>query len=206
MKNLERILAALIILALIFKYFLIPFGGVIITVSLTFLALLYYPVGVWLFNGVGFRQMFRKSSYKGLSAWRILGSVVVGFTLSVLSLAILFKVQLWPGSETMLLVGVTSSAVVLVVSLIRYFDKKELFYRRIITRTLVFGIIGAVLFLLGPYDLERVWFRDHPQYLEAIDRYLENPESETLRERMNLEHMKATMTQEELEYHLENRQ
>lgn len=203
MKFLEKVMAVLIVIALFFKFFFIPGGGIIFTLSLTLLAILYYPFGVFLFTGIGFRKMFRKTSYQGISAWRIVGAIAAGFAFSTLSLGILFKIQLWPGAGVMLLSGLAFSLVVLIVAVAKFTRQQEAFYREIIARSLVFGLVGLLLYSLGPYGLERFQYRNHPQYLEALDRYLENPEDEALREQLRMEEMKVTMTEEEIEYYRE---
>jgi hypothetical protein len=199
MKKLEYLLGLIAIAALIFQVAHVPGSGLLFTVAVTLLAIVYYPLGFARLNGIGFRKMFFKSSYKGISTWRIIGAIVAGMVISLMSVAILFKVQYWPGAEYNLQIGLMSSAIVLVFAVFKFLQNKEQFYKGVIVRLLIFGIVGIALYGLSPIDMERIKYGNHPEYLEAFEQYMQNPDDDELYRKMRIEQERIYLSDEDLE-------
>ncbi len=203
MKITEIILSSLIFLGVIFKFALFPGGGILLTVGFSFLSLLYFFVGFALFSGIGFRGMLKSSSYSELSALKVLGFVGAGWSLSMLCLGILFKIQHWPGSEVQLVSGLITALVSSVVALFKFMKGKQKVYRKMLVRFLILGSIGLIIVSVSILDIERLLYRNHPEYVKAFENYMENPDNQDLREKMEIEQLRTTMSDEDVELYLE---
>jgi len=78
MIKLEKILGVTVLISLIFKFALIPGGSFLLVLSLFILSCLYYPLGFALLNQIAFTKILKKDSYKGLTAFKIIGSIGAG--------------------------------------------------------------------------------------------------------------------------------
>ena len=56
--------------------------------------------------------------------------------------------------------------------------------------------------LLPSLTLDRIQYRNYPEYIKAYEEYLENPENEELRNKMELEFNRATMSEEDFKEYL----
>ena len=196
MKNLEKVLGLLIIIGLVMKLFLIPFGGVLTILSLSTLACVYYPFGFAQFNGIRFRDIFKEISYKGFSKWQIIGGVSLGIGLAVMCMGILFRVQEWPGSGVILSAGLLITCIVLIVALIKYSKTKSEYYTPIFLRIAIIGGLGLTLFILPKFAFTKFQFRNHPAYIKAFEDSVNDPQNEELRKIEQLEYNRATMPDE----------
>ena len=195
MKKLEKILALLIFISLILKFNLIAGGSMLLVCSLTVLSLIYYPLGFAFFNGIRLREIFKKSSYTGISTWRILGAIGAGMAFSALCMGILFKLQFWTGANMNLLAGLVTIPIILVIVLIKYSKSKSEYYIRIIKRIAIIGGIGLILLLTPGRSIRKFEYRNHPDYINAYENYMENPGDKELEEKMLFEytHIKKEM-------------
>ena len=202
MNRLEKILGLIVLIALILKLTLILGGGILIVLSLSILAIIYYPFGFALFNQIGFKQIFKKDSYKALSALRIIGAIGVGTALSIICVGLLFKLQHWPGSKINLLAGLITSLIILIIALIKYFKTKGDFYSRIIKRLIIIGGFGLIMLLISDLTIIKIQFRNHPDYIKAYELYMTNPQDESLIKNLDIEYHRATMSKEDFEMYL----
>lgn len=202
MIKLEKILGIIAGIGLILKFTLIFGGGTLLTLSLSALACLYYPFGFALFNQIGFKEIFIKDSYKGLSALRVIGAIGAGTGLAAICIGILFKLQNWTGANTNLISGLVPTLIVLVIALVKYIKTKGVFYIRILKRIAIIGTLGLILFCLSNLTITKIRYRNHPEYIKAYELYLENPQNEEIRQKLHLEYCKATMSKEEYEIFL----
>jgi hypothetical protein len=65
MKKPEIILASLVLVALIMKYFMIPFGGVLFVLSISGLAIYFYPVFALTVTGNSLKTLFSGAKSRG---------------------------------------------------------------------------------------------------------------------------------------------
>lgn len=148
MKRLEKILAILILIAFVLKLILVPFSGVLLTIFLLIIALIYYPFGFAFFNNIRLRNIFKKESYKGISVLHIIGAIVVGMALSVICVGILFKIQGYPMANLLLTDGLISSVIILIIGLIKYHKSKSSYYSFMLNRIAIIGGIGLLFLTL----------------------------------------------------------
>ena len=203
MRITEIVLAALILLGLIFKFTLIPGGGLLLTAGFTFLSMLYFFFGFALLSGMGFRGMLKSSSFSELSTLKVMGFVGAGWSLSTLCLGILFKVQYWPGSEIQLTVGLVTAMIVVGIALFKYLNGKRRYYRSVLLRFFILGSFSLIMISVSTSEIERLIYRNHPEYLNAYENYLQNPDDPKLKEKMEIEQLRTTMSDEDVEIYLE---
>ncbi len=191
MKRSEKILAFVIAFALFLKFMNIPGGSALLVWASFFLGVIYYPFGFAFLNGIPLRNIFTKSSYNGLSPFRIAASIGTSMAMSALCFGLLYRFQYWPGGNNLLLAG----TVPLLAALVIAYRKKsgELFYRMVITRGAVLVSLGIVLLLTPPSVIERIQYRHYPRYLEARKMLRADPGNLELQKKEELEFMRMTL-------------
>ncbi|MBS4012795.1 MAG: hypothetical protein KGZ97_03400 [Bacteroidetes bacterium] len=148
MKKLEIIIAAVVLLSAALHLLNFPLISVLLYISVFLMSSFYYVLGFALFNGVTFKGLFKKESYKNTNAAKIIGAVIIGWALSVLIIGSLISMQKWPGGELMLLIGLILFATTFIVSGIFFLLKKDAYYTRVFTRVSFWGIIGALIYFI----------------------------------------------------------
>jgi len=148
MKRFEKIFGIVVLIALFFKVANWPGGSIMLTIGLTSLAFIYWPFGFAFFNNISLNEIFNKSSYSGISAQQIIISIVAGWGLSTVSMGILFKMQHWPGAVVILLSGLITIFVVTIIALVKFLRLKSDFYKLILLRIAIIGVIGLFCFFL----------------------------------------------------------
>ena len=146
MKRFEIVFGILILIALFFKIAHWHGGGILATISLTSLACFYYLFSFAFFNKIRLTNIFKGSSYKGISTQQIIVSIVAGFGLSTVCIGILFKMMHWHGAAIMLLSGLITIFVVAIISLIKFFRSKNDCDKQILLRIAIIGVIGLFSF------------------------------------------------------------
>jgi len=202
MKTLEKVIGLVIIISLIMKLTLIPGGSILAVISLTTLACIYYPLGFAFFNKIRLRKIFKRDSYKGLTKFRIIGAIGIGMGLAAICIGILFKFQHWPGADTYLSSGLVTTLIILIVAMIRFIKSKDNFYKRIFKRIAIIGGFGLILTIVSDSTITKIQFRNHPDYIKVYEEYIDNPQDEELRKKMDIEYHKATMPKDEFEMYM----
>ncbi|NOX46290.1 MAG: hypothetical protein GXO89_04855 [Chlorobi bacterium] len=151
------------------------------------------------FSKVELRDIFKKDSYKGVSGLRVFGAIGVGMGLSAICLGILFKLEHWPGSNFNLMIGLVTTLIVSIIALIKFFKSKDNYYKQILKRTAIIGGLGLLLTAVPDLTLQKIQYRNHPEYIKAYEEYLSNQENKELKQKLELEYKKATMTEKEFE-------
>lgn len=146
------ILIAGAVVGLLMTLFDIPLNTLIVSLFFLVLALLYIYLGFALFNNVGFRNIFKAESFKGLGPWRIAIAIGTGVALSTLTVGFMFSILGYPMADTILIYGIVLAVIMIILALIINGRDNNTFYRNIILRCVIFLII-AVVFLLLPADL-----------------------------------------------------
>ena len=148
MYKLEKTVLIIAFISFILKLLKIPFGGMIFGFSMVILVIMYLLFGFALFNKIGFRQIFVKKSYNELSVLRIVGSISAGIVLALICLGIQFKLLFLPGSQILLTTILIPTIVILVISTIKYIKSRADYFKQIIFRLSISGVIGLILFFL----------------------------------------------------------
>ena len=149
MKKIEVILIIGAVIGLLLAIFHVPLSPLIVSLFFVSLGLLYFYLGFALFNGIHLRRIFDPESYKGIGSWRLVIAAGTGLALSMLTIEFMFTVLNYPMPKTLLQAGLVSTTVVLVLAIVKNAKEKNMFYRNIILRCLIFIVI-AVIFLVIP--------------------------------------------------------
>lgn len=179
MRKLEIVLICTILFGVIWKLLDYPFGNNIIILSVLILSCLYFCLGIVLFNDIGIKKIFKKESYKGISALRVIGSVWTGMVLSLVLLGILFRLMMWPFASQNLIVGVLGLLVSLVPVFVKFVQKRSDFYKVMFFRTIGYTIVGVSLYFSGTFFLE-LKYGDYPEYIEVVKKLNEDPNNTEL--------------------------
>lgn len=179
MKKAEIILAVLTLIGILLSVLHIPGGNILAVLTMTILSMVYFCLSFALLNGLGFRGMIKNDNYKAISALRMVGAVLSGIVFSTAIIGILFRWMMWPGAGAMLIVSIPGFLIMLIIVLIKYFTKKELFYRNMLIRIVIIGIPLVVLFVNSSL-VRNIRYSDNPELLQAIEEAEQNPEDESL--------------------------
>jgi hypothetical protein len=190
MKKAEIILAILAILALIFNLNLVPGASALTVLSLSALAVLYMYFSFALFNDVRLRNIFKKGTFSEINKMRIFGAAGAGIALAITIIGIMFKVQLWPGAELQLRMGLLALAIVTAIGLFKYLKEKSSFYLRVFKRAAVVGGLGLTLMFSSETAWLEIRYRNHPEYVEAVKKALAKPDNKELWEKVEIERKK----------------
>jgi glucan phosphoethanolaminetransferase (alkaline phosphatase superfamily) len=201
MKTLEKIVGIAFVISLILRFYLIPGYGILTVLLLTIIACIYYLFGFAFFNNIKLRQIFRKESYKGVSALRIIGAICAGISLATICTGTLFRLQHYPGGEINLLSGLICTLIVSIIALIKFYKNKSEYYSRIFKRIAIIGGFGLIIAITPDIIISKIQFRNHPDYIKALENYNDNPQSKELWLKKELEYRRATMSEEDFEHY-----
>jgi hypothetical protein len=158
MKLTEKILGVIAMIGVTLKFLVITGGGIITTFSLLLLAVIYFYLGFALFNNIRLRQVFKKISYKGITAARMYIVTGLSMSLSILVMGILFKLQAWEGSGLMLTTGLLLTFILFIVVLLENKKHKSPVYKLMITRIMIIGGIGLIIYLFPQDKLRKILY------------------------------------------------
>lgn len=190
MKKAEIILGAIAIIALTINLLDVPGRGVMTVLALSTVSTLYMYLSFALFNDIRLRKIFKKDSYKGINAMRIVGAILTGFALSMTTIGLLFKFQSWPGASFNLGLGLFGLLIALVVGLIKYLKTKSDYYTKIFKRIAVYGGLGLILMILPRETWLEIKNRNHPEYIEAVKEAWADPKNQELWDKVDDERQK----------------
>lgn len=166
MKRIEIVLVSLFFLSIIGKLTAFPGSGLMFVCSSMLLALLYFGLGWFVL-----RNEHSGKKHVGLS-------VLLGLFMAMGVVGVLFKFQLWPGEQIMI---VSSMFLLLMFGLIviifrgRYHPR---YYLHTVVRVLVaIVVLLAINFVKARY-LINVYFRDDLKQRDLMIRAYEHPENE----------------------------
>ena len=190
MKKLELLLSTIAIIAFVLFMLLIPKSTIILVLSVLLLSMIYFYLSVAIFNGIPTKKAFKKSSYASFSNNRIVLSILTGLALSFTLVGIIFKLLFWPGAEVNLIIGLTGLLIASVTGTTKLFMTRDSFYGNILKRTVTYGLVAVISYLLPEYTLLEYRFRDYPDYVEAYKIAVENPGDMELRDEVDKEREK----------------
>jgi hypothetical protein len=146
LKKFEFVVCLILVLTLIGKLLGLPLSGLLLELTSFILAGFYYFLSFALFNGISFKGIFKESSYKNISAFRIISAIIAGWAFSVLFIGIFFKLEVLPYAKNLMIVGLAVSGSIFIISLISFLRSKSDYFRQILFRIVIIGGIGLFLF------------------------------------------------------------
>ncbi len=205
MKRAEKILGLIFLLSFILKLIGLPWSGLLILLSLTFLSGLYFCLGFALFNDISFKKIFKKESYLLISKIRIIGSVLLGIVLSIMTLGILFRVYFfYSGYNIILLVTLIQLFVILILCVAKFIKRKSDFYKRLIIRILIIGSFAIVMLSIRDLTLVNIQHRNHPEYVKAFEFYVKDRDNIDNQIPLKVEYLRLKYSDNKLNNYLEN--
>ena len=187
MKRIEIILVIMTFLAILAKLFHLPGSSILTVFSFSLISSLYFYFGFALFNKIRLRNIFKKESYDGISAVRIIGAIGTGIALSVSTISIVFKFQDWPGASFQLYVGFSSLLVVTAISAVKISKDQTGYYKKILLRAGVYGLMCIVLISIPTKTWLNWQYPNYPEYVNAVLEAKKNPENQELWENVEKE-------------------
>lgn len=178
MKLTEKIVGVLMLLGILMKLLYLPGGDILIVVSFTLQATIYFYLGFAFFNGIRLRKIFKKESFEGIKSGRMIGAILFGMALSTAVIGLMFFILSLPGSDLMINVAAIWIGVALVVSLIRYLVNKSSFFKRVFIRIAIYGIPTVAALMIGEEEFIKFKFRNHPEIYKEIMYFREHPDAE----------------------------
>ena len=199
MKKIEKILGFSVIgFMLIQLLYSLPFASELISLFTILLVCIYFNFSFALLNGISFRNMFKKESYKGISTWRIIGTIGAGFALSITIIGILFVYQRWPFGYINLQNGLVMLGIVLIVIVLKKSLSFHEIYTYILVRIGIVGLIGLCLLCIPTETLfEMKCHNCSEAYMEAEKALMKDPDNRELQRKADEERIKMHKAEEE---------
>ena len=93
--------------------------------------------------------------------------------------------MVWPFAAELLLMGIPQLLFILIPSVILLAKTKAGFYKGIIVRTLILGVLGLAIFNWDKVSILEYSYGHDPEYFELIKRTIDNPEDKEARDAMD---------------------
>lgn len=190
MKKTEIVLFVLFIISVILSICMVPLGNHMLIITISTLSIVYFYFGFALFNNIRLRKVLKKESYKDVSALRIVGAVITGIALSTMTIGVMYALMFWPGSNAMLIVGVTGIPVILIIVFVKLLMTKSNYYKGILIRIIFWGGL-TVMLLLFPAKWFELKYRDYPTYVKAYKAAQADPFNPELEKKLQEEREKV---------------
>lgn len=189
MRKLERILLITSVLMAIINLFGFPGTALLLTVSYCLLAFTYMAIGIISLGKLGIGLIVTKpaaveytsdnSIFPSIKApassvfnpvgWkRKVALFFVCYCLSIMVIAILFRMSYWPGTPVLLAVGILQSAIAFTTLLIKQIVKPSLFYRHLLLRVSIFLLVCFSFLMLPARFFIDIKYRNNPDILHQI--------------------------------------
>lgn len=145
MKYVEYILGTLCLVLGISRIFFSGSPGLFFLAA-TLLLFVYFFCSVFIFNDIGFAQMFRKETYRAIESKRTGIAIFSGVAYAIAVGAILFRVNRWPGSAFMLITAILPVIVTIILALALRSNPGKFYNGIMIRSALLLAIIIALFF------------------------------------------------------------
>lgn len=182
MKRMEKILWSLFIVGLLFKIMHWPGAGILTIFSLAFISVLYFYLGIGLFNNLSINSMFKKESYSHNQRYNLLFGAVFGIILATLVIGFLFKFMLWPGGNMMLSIGLISILIILSIYLLIKNNSKVSIAKSAFFRVAFVIFISLCLYGIQTDSIIDFYYPNDPRYAEALKQIIHNPNDTAVQE------------------------
>jgi len=184
MKKVELILVLFAATSIAIHFQNILETDALLIVSLSALALYYYLFGFLLFNKIELKNVFRKMAYKGLTLKCILGSVILGITISGILTGMLTKLRMLSDGNAQFVGSLVLMASVMLTATYYYLQRRYDFLQRAWKRAFVYGGIGILTYLTPFSTLIDVYYHSYPEYAELKKEVMKYPSNRALRDKL----------------------
>ncbi len=170
----EKILGAIIWIGILFKLLHWPGGGIILVLSLSALAMIYFSLAFYFYADGEIKNQ------------NLPLSIATGLFLSIIPIGILFKLQYWPGATFYLLMGSVGSFILFPI--IYFMQKRNMalttYYKNMMKRVIVLGTASFILYITPITTLLNIQYWNDPELAEIAARSYQNPENEEYRKQL----------------------
>ncbi len=146
MRKAEIIAAIAIVAGFILMALNIGFGSIVLVGGIILLMLIYFPMGYAFFNLVSLEDSTKKESFREVNTKRFVGAIVVGFSLALILFGVIAKIFLWSDANLILGAGISFNVLAFINAAFYYFRSKVKHYKRVLSRMLVIGFAGVLVF------------------------------------------------------------
>lgn len=155
MRKFELIFGTIAAISIAYKFILGNTINTIFIMSIMGLSVFYTYFSFAYFNNIPLNKIFKKEYYRGISKWRILGTIGLGFGLGITVLGILWSLMYWP-FNTFYSLGIPILLIIGIGSLIKFSLTRSENYLRILKRILAIGGVGIILWLTPQETLNEI--------------------------------------------------
>lgn len=169
----ELVCGLLTLFALFCKYMHWPGAGLLLVLSLLFLAIIYFPSGFYFLKD---RTNVKQSP---------LYPLLYGLLLAPAPIGLLFKMQYWPGGTLFLLVSVFFTTILLLLLVFQTFftgHSVTAYFKEMFIRTLVWFLLSFVLFNTSMETLINIQHADDPEMARLKLQHYQDPGNDLYRQ------------------------
>ena len=181
MKKIEKGLITLLIIGLSFFFLRWPFASEFLILSIGSLALLYMYFGTILFNDIPIKNILKTIKSKSGRSAKLIAGFLLGFLLAINIIGSLFKFMNWPFAMNLIFISLAFMIIILIASIILSSKNNSVFYKNVILRFGLWGMLSLMLTLLPKYAILEYRYAKYPTYIEAFKYYNANPTDENFK-------------------------
>ena len=172
MRILEKVLIVLMLAAIVMRFLMLPFSLVLFVLSAMGLSTLYFSMSTFLINHVRLRDLTKRSTFSDIRSKELVLGALVGLSLAVIIVGILFKWMAWPNGNVQLLVGCISAIIITIVSLL---IAKKSFNLSLVSRVIPCVLLGLILYSFSTYQISKWVMNDYPEIVKAYENLEKDP-------------------------------
>lgn len=164
----EKTFAIIFLVGLIFKLLHWPGASVILIISLSTIAMLYFPASFYFFCD------------KVIKRQNLALSIVSGLFLSFIPLGILFKIMYWPGGQFYLLIGTVTPPIILTILYFlksRTTDDLTTYYKNMYARTIILTVLTITFYLIPTATLLKIQYWNDQELARLKTLYYTHPDN-----------------------------
>lgn len=155
----------------------LPFENVFFFILMSAWAVFYIVLGIFRFG-----HPLRKESDNSRAL-----STLTGFSIALWVLAVLFDSIRLPFSGFFILLGIACVLFSGISALFLYRKKRDPLFASLFVRTFLYIAAGIILFSLPRTFSLELFYREHPGYIKAVKKVMENPEDTVARKQLEQE-------------------
>ncbi len=171
LKRLEYLFIILAIIAINFHLMLWQIANPLTILSFSALAIFYPILSIALF--------IDEKNKMTIKSW------IPGFAFSIPIIGILFKIQMWPGYEVNLLVGLFGLLGLIVYSFTQKNQSKLVNFKIFRKRAIPLFIITLIMYSIPKYAWLETKYSNHPEYIELYKAADQNPDNALLQHQVD---------------------
>jgi len=176
MKNLEGGIVVAFGAVIILKMLQIQGAGLLTLMVLSLISV-FFVAGSW-------RLFLPKTPEKDHKVI----ALITGIAFSIATIAILFKVQVWPGTQGMLSIALTGIGIAAITTLVYFLSFRSTsqspFYKQMLSRILIVAILTSVFYFVPTRSLIKIYHRGDREYVRLFMQAHDNPQNESFQQEL----------------------